>query len=223
MYKDLFVDYLKMVLPHKERHSANPKTIQDYLDGLSGRIAPYAKRYYPSFVDMFELDFDNAEKIRTLLLKDEKFLDHCKGSKNVQITSLNHYSRFVDFVKGNESNIVVNARGKRKNFAKEGETHECHYVDYKRDRQLRNAVAKERNYTCEICGVKLTEIYGPLANEFIEVHHINPVHEGVRETTKYDLVCVCPNCHSMLHRLNPVLSPEDLKLRMKIVRNNLKK
>ena len=90
MYRDLFVEYLEVVLPHKGRKSANPKTIKDYLDGLSGRIAPYAKKYYPSFVDIFQLDFENAEKIRTLLLKDKELLEHCKGSKNVQITSLNH-------------------------------------------------------------------------------------------------------------------------------------
>ena len=220
MYRDLFVEYLEVVLPHKGRKTANPKTINDYLDGLSGRIAPYAKKYYPSFVDMFELDFENAEKIRTLLLKDEEFLEHCKGSKNVQITSLNHYSRFIDYVNANKSNIVVNNKGKEKALAKEGEPYECHSNEYKRDRALRNAVAQERDYTCEICRVKLKDIYGPIAKEFIEVHHKDPLHKGERDTTKEDLLCVCPNCHSMLHLMNPILSPEDLILRMEIVRIN---
>lgn len=219
MYRNLFIEYLQMVLPKDENGNANSKTINDYLDGLSGRIAPYAKRYYSSFVDIFELDFDNAEKIRTLLLKDKEFLEHCKGSNNVQITSLNNYSRFIDYVNANKSTIVVNAKGIRKDFAKEGEPYECHSIEYKRNRELRNSVARERNYTCEICGVNLVKVYGPIAKEFIEVHHKDPLHKGGRDTTKEDLECVCPNCHSMLHRLNPILSPEDLKLRMKIVRS----
>ena len=139
MYRDLFIDYLEAVLPHRGRKTANPKTISDYLDGLSGRIGRYAKKYYPPFVDVFQLGFEDAKKILTLLINDEEFLEHCKGSKNVQITSLNHYSRFIDYVKANKSNRVVSVKGKEKSFASEGAPHDCHSVDPRTCRCIRIA------------------------------------------------------------------------------------
>ena len=219
MFRNLFIEYLKMVLPKDENGNANSKTIKEYLYGVSGRIEDFAKKYHPDFTDITKLTFSDASHLILCLLQDKDFLEKCEKSNKVQITAINKYSNFIEYVNANQSDKIVDERGRVRNVAKEGEPYECHNVEYKRDRKLRNAVAKERDYTCEICGVKLTDIYGPIANEFIEVHHKEPIHEGERETTKEDLICVCPNCHSMLHRLDPVLSPEDLKLRIKIIKN----
>lgn len=43
MYRDLFVDYLEMVLPKDEFGNANSKTINDYLSGLFGRLIQVIK------------------------------------------------------------------------------------------------------------------------------------------------------------------------------------
>ena len=190
MFRNLFIEYLKMVLPKDEKGNANTKTVNEYLYGVSGRIINSAKQYYPKFVDLTEMTFADASNLISCLLGDEKFIEHCIGSNKVQITAINKYSNFIKYVNANQTNKIVDKRGEVKNVAKEGAPHDCHSVEYKRDRKLRNAVAKERNYTCEICGVKLTDIYGPIANEFIEVHHKDPVHEGERETTKENLICV---------------------------------
>lgn len=218
MYRELFVDYLEIVLPHKKRNSANPKTINDYVDGLSGRIAGFASKYYPEFQNIFDLNFEDAKNVLNRLLNDNEFIEHCKRSHSVQRTAINHYMHFMGYIKFLKENI--NNNDISTNGAKEGDPYECHNVEYRRDKKLRDEVARERDYTCEICGIKLNDVYGSIANGFIEVHHLDPIHEGERVTTKDDLLCVCSNCHSMLHRMNPILSPEDLKLRMKIVRIN---
>jgi predicted HNH restriction endonuclease len=218
MYRDLFVDYLRMVLPKDGNGNASPKTIKEYLSGLSRRICYYANKYHSGFVDITQMNFDDATKLITHLLNDKEFREHCQGSNGLHITAINQYSRFINYVKSNKSGINVDKNGKTKNIAKEGMEYECHNIEYKRNRELRDEVARERHYICEICGVQLNEIYGPIADEFIEVHHKKPVHDGERTTTKDDLTCVCPNCHTMLHRENPILSPEELKLRLKIAR-----
>jgi len=44
---------------------------------------------------------------------------------------------------------------------------------------------------------------GEIGNEFIHVHHLTPIHKIGKEYKvdyKNDLIPVCPNCHSMLHR-----------------------
>lgn len=77
------------------------------------------------------------------------------------------------------------------------------------------------NYQCEICGFNFKEMYGEIGNEFIHVHHINFLSTSkgkqVKTDPKQDLIPVCPNCHSMLHRKlkGQYLSPQQLKDCMK--------
>ena len=35
----------------------------------------------------------------------------------------------------------------------------------------------------------------------LDVHHLDPIAEGVRETTLADLVVLCANCHRLAHHL----------------------
>lgn len=74
-------------------------------------------------------------------------------------------------------------------------------------------IKKNGTLYCEICGFSFSDTYGELGKDFIEAHHTKPVsemHEG--ETTKIeDVVMVCSNCHSMIHRKKPWLSTNQLK------------
>ncbi|MBQ7426534.1 MAG: HNH endonuclease [Prevotella sp.] len=58
------------------------------------------------------------------------------------------------------------------------------------------------------------EKYGEIGRGFIHVHHLIPI-SSIGEDYVIDpinhLVPVCPNCHNMLHRKDPPLTPEELK------------
>ena len=62
-------------------------------------------------------------------------------------------------------------------------------------------------YKCVVCGMNFVERYGDIGKEFIEVHHLNPISEteGEHEVDPAtEMVPLCSNCHSMIHRLeNP--------------------
>lgn len=66
---------------------------------------------------------------------------------------------------------------------------------------------------CEICKFDFAKTYGELGEKFIEAHHIKPVSQMVEnEKTRIDdIVMVCSNCHSMIHRKKPWLSMPELK------------
>lgn len=55
---------------------------------------------------------------------------------------------------------------------------------------------------CEICGFDFEEVYGELGRGFIEGHHIKPVSKmkDGDETKIEDIMMVCSNCHSIIHR-----------------------
>lgn len=67
---------------------------------------------------------------------------------------------------------------------------------------------------CEICGFDFFERYGKRGKDFIECHHIKPISQmdEKEKTNINDLIMVCSNCHSMIHRKKPWLSKEELKL-----------
>lgn len=66
---------------------------------------------------------------------------------------------------------------------------------------------------CEVCGFNFHERYGEIGEDFIEAHHIKPVSEMAdNETTDInDIVMLCSNCHSMIHRKKPWLTKDSLK------------
>lgn len=93
-----------------------------------------------------------------------------------------------------------------------------HYVR-ERNQKLREKAKEEFKKAhsgklyCEVCGFDFSAHYGKLGDGFIEVHHIIPVSKmKPGEKTKItDLVMVCSNCHSMIHRKKPWLTKTQLK------------
>ena len=63
--------------------------------------------------------------------------------------------------------------------------------------------------------------YGDLGKEFIEVHHLHPVSEGVREVNPVeDLIPLCSNCHSMIHRQEDVSDWKGLREKYLFFKNH---
>lgn len=89
---------------------------------------------------------------------------------------------------------------------------------YERNRKARNICIEQYGYRCIVCGFDFEKEYGIIGRNFIEVHHIKPLHE-IDESYCIDPIAdlrpVCPNCHAMLHRAN--ITIEDRK---KIIKMN---
>jgi hypothetical protein len=84
---------------------------------------------------------------------------------------------------------------------------------YERDSDARHACLSHYGLSCRVCGTTMSDLYGDLGSGFIHVHHRVPLGEVGEEHEVdpiRDLIPVCPNCHSMLHRRNPPLSVEEL-------------
>lgn len=85
---------------------------------------------------------------------------------------------------------------------------------YERNRVNRELCLSANGYNCMICGFNFQAKYGSIGEHFIHVHHIVPVSEMKTEyliNPVKDLIPVCPNCHAMLHRVLPPLTPDELK------------
>jgi len=65
---------------------------------------------------------------------------------------------------------------------------------------------------CEVCGFDFSEMYGELGKDYIEAHHIKPISEMSEneKTDINDIVLLCSNCHSMIHRKRPWINKDEL-------------
>ena len=96
----------------------------------------------------------------------------------------------------------------------EGQEQNTESIRYERNKTARKQCIAAHGCACTICGFDFEEKYGELGKGFIEVHHIVPISQrggsySLNPIT--DLIPVCSNCHSMIHRKKEVTSIDKLK------------
>ena len=105
-----------------------------------------------------------------------------------------------------ESRVIVTG--------KEGKRIAYYTTKYERKPQNRDAAIRIHGYKCAVCGFDYAERYGDLGKGFIEVHHIKPLYSLDEEITPdpaTDMVCLCANCHRMIHRRkDDIMTVEEL-------------
>ncbi len=64
-----------------------------------------------------------------------------------------------------------------------------------RDPAVRRAALKHYGRKCKECG------FVPKVDSQLDVHHLNPIAEGQRQTRIEDVVVLCANCHRLAHAM----------------------
>lgn len=102
----------------------------------------------------------------------------------------------------------------------EGKPRLQQHIRRERNRKLRDMCLKMQGRICKACGDDLEKKYGQLGRDIIEVHHLVPIstRKGAHKVNALkDLVPLCPNCHSMMHRLpQSRMTVAELRKRIKI-------
>jgi predicted HNH restriction endonuclease len=87
------------------------------------------------------------------------------------------------------------------------------------ERSLRSQAARLKcleyhGLSCVACGFNFERCYGTAGYGFIEIHHLKGISSNneLREVDPInDLIPLCSNCHSIVHRREPMLSIFELK------------
>lgn len=97
----------------------------------------------------------------------------------------------------------------------EGKQKKIYTTKYERSYKNREKAIKIHGTRCMVCDFDFEEAYGELGKDFIEVHHTKPLYsleEEIEINPEEDLVCLCSNCHRMIHRRrDKILTVEELK------------
>jgi 5-methylcytosine-specific restriction protein A len=85
---------------------------------------------------------------------------------------------------------------------------------YERSSAARKKCIEYHAYKCAVCSFDFETFYGSIGKKYIHVHHKIPLSE-IKKDYKLnpikDLVPVCPNCHAIIHRVQPAFTVEQLK------------
>jgi 5-methylcytosine-specific restriction enzyme A len=141
------------------------------------------------------IDHENAEQIERLILRwGGNLLGMVMSLLPLENVELDTNQETKGFPEGAVERVIVNR--------------------YERSRINRALCTAVRGTQCAACGFDFGLVYGPLGEGFIFVHHITPVSRlgpGYIIDPVSDLVPLCGNCHSIVHRKDPPLSIEELK------------
>lgn len=136
----------------------------------------------------FELNLSDGERVVKEILKRAKISDKIRLNNffNSKIKSIN------ESVEEDEIGLGVEDLTKIR-------THKS----IERSSKIIKKVKKLLGYQCQACESDLTKIYGKIAENYIEAHHLKPIHLdiGSKQTRDIkDFAVLCPNCHRMIHR-----------------------
>ncbi len=96
----------------------------------------------------------------------------------------------------------------------EGALYRVVVTAHERNPEARRMCLAHYGMACVVCGFDFKAAYGPIAEDFIHVHHIRTLAAIGKEYTVdpvEDLRPVCPNCHSVIHLKSPPYTVEELK------------
>ena len=109
-----------------------------------------------------------------------------------------------------EASLVSGEEGKKK---------QRYITTYERRPELREAAIAIHGLNCSVCDFNFGAFYGDYAEGYIHIDHLTPVSElsePSQVNPQTDLVPVCANCHSIIHRKkNRTLSIDELRVMIK--------
>lgn len=133
--------------------------------------------------------------------------DHSPDFVNFLSEELGYRMPQPSYYRGHEP---IGPRSRERSPAKrtyiEGAVNQVLLNKYERDPSARRACIEYYGAVCAVCDATLESLYGPAVTGLIHVHHIMPLASIGRSKEidpVRDLRPVCPNCHAVIHSINP--------------------
>jgi hypothetical protein len=170
-----------------------------------------------------------SQAYRTLRSAHEAALRIAAKSRRHTTTIKDHSPEFVRFLAQSigvqlpqPSYYAANAATKRGTATKtsphqifeEGAVNQVLMNRYERDPAARRQCIMHYGALCVACGLNLEDRYGPDVSGLIHVHHVAPLANVGRPSITdpvRDLRPVCPNCHAVIHSVNPPRTIDQVK------------
>jgi len=221
-----------MVIPTNHGGNGNIRYIADILDaernykGMRTPDSKYMPQYYQDKINKVWLKLSNIKKVineenydvkNYFILSNEEPLStkintqyscgyvYRYNDSNLDYTIQND----IEIESDNSYTVVEVDSG-----GKEGRKKQYYVTKYERNPINREKCIELQGTICKACSFDFSKTYGQRGKNYIEIHHVKPLHsldEEVEINPATDLVPICSNCHRMIHRKkNDILTVEQL-------------
>jgi 5-methylcytosine-specific restriction protein A len=156
-------------------------------------------------------DFENSPWETLALTLHKKFTNYDDASNCLKITVLMAFSIIIPLITEDAEELLEEISME---FQEEGRKSSVTVNKYERSRVNRAIALEIHGFICRGCDLRMADLYGPIGEGVIHVHHLEPVSS--MDTPRIlnpaiDLIPLCPNCHAIVHRRNPPLDVLELK------------
>lgn len=206
------------------KNGMNKKSALDYVYNYSnliqGKLFTRTTNTYGTDYYLGKIYEENGQSgLENALISLSQHLDYYEEKSGSSVKQRRDiYNKYLK-VLGKKPEITVYADEVDKNLKyAEGKTKTVLVNSYERNQVARQKCIDHYGASCQVCNFDFEKYYGDIGKDFIHVHHVVEISTIGKEYSVdpiKDLIPVCPNCHSMLHKKKPAFSIKELKDRIK--------
>lgn len=178
------------------------KFLGDLIDAAENKLpALIRSRFDYSFSSLYSPEYSIEQLIefaRNIHQDEELMTSHYLTCRSLEYYI--EYRAFKECVDIGDINLIYSQA--EDEFVEGKETDQTS-IRYERNIKAKKKCIEANGCKCAVCGFDFESTYGELGEGFIEVHHIVPISQRGGEYKLdpiKDLVPLCSNCHSMVHR-----------------------
>jgi len=203
------IDGLKVLTDLGMKNSSANYYVYNYIYLLTGElftgtINSYATDYYLQKI----LEDKGNKGLETALLSLSQHLDYYEDKANASVKRRRDiYEKYFELIENNTSESIYPDEVDPTETYSEGKTKQVLINSYERNPIARKKCIEHFGLNCQVCDFNFESKFGVLGKDFIHVHHkidLATVGKEYSVNPITDLIPVCPNCHSMLHKKRPI-------------------
>lgn len=224
--KDFFLKNitLKQAVEILSKNGMNENSALDYIYNYSnliqGKLFTRTTNTYGTEYYLKKIYEENGQTgLQNALLSLSQHIDYYEEKSGASVklrrNIYNEYLKLLD--QKPELTIYADEVDENIKYA-EGKTKTVLVNNYERNPIARKKCIEYYGVICQVCNFNFEKVYGEIGKDFIHVHHIVDISTIGNEYSVdplKDLIPVCPNCHSMLHKKKPAYLIYELKAMMK--------
>jgi len=153
--------------------------------------------------------------LQNALLSLSQHIDYYEDKSGASVKKRREvYNRYFQLINSNTIEPIYPDEVDTETEYSEGKVKKVLVNSYERNPIARKRCIEHFGLNCQVCDFNFKEIFGDLGEYFIHVHHkidISTVGNEYSVNPLTDLIPVCPNCHSMLHKKKPAYTVDELK------------
>jgi len=194
--------------------------IYNYSNLLNGKLFTRTTNAYGTDYYLKKIHLESGQAgLQNALISLSQHIDYYEDKSGASVKKRREiYDKYLKLLDNKPEQTVYPDEVDQSIKYSEGKTKTVLVNSYERNPVARQKCIDHYGVVCQVCSFDFENVYGEIGNLFIHVHHkidIASIGNEYSVDPINDLIPVCPNCHSMLHKKKPAYSIDELKLMMK--------